>query len=311
MEELGEAMSEEDLEEYEKMALRYVTLLQTLDDEKAANAPQRKPRQQRVASYNFLCGLDSQLRAMTGFGLQKFALPAFAPTPLRRIPATLTLTLDQSSISWSSTYFLLYAKMLCLIVWNDPYHRMWNDARAAIKECGCWGSIIALLPVLNLAYGPWSGCKWFSEMTDAMLDWARSFSPKDSLWKWICPRLIADRAELSEIGAPDKAADLFEEIKSDEMFRVKGPRVTLCRWWNWFDAAVWLLPRWHLKALVLLYMGIVDGSRLKQMAVDTLKSLTPKLSKTETGDEAVSMHASKEAADRVRDKCKHPCQSDC
>lgn len=267
----------------------------------------RKQKDQRLATYEFLCAIDAVLRTLAGKGIRDFIHDSAVGSIPGRLPGTLGLTMDQCSTNWSANYYLLFKLHACCAVFPDPFHRMWNDTKAGLRRGKCWGTVLALLPALNLAYGPWSGCKWWSQMNDALIDWLAGFKADDPLWQWIFPRLCRDVGEGGEEHFEGKEEEMLQRLQLDEQFRVKGPRVTLCRWWNWFDAAGWLLERWHSRLLVLLYLGLQDGSMLKASSVDLLKSLTPRLTKEEHSQDSTNMKESKEAADRVRDKCKNTC----
>ena len=48
---------------------------------------------------------------------------------------TLSITLDQCSIGWSSMFFALEKRHMMLNLFNDPYHRDWNDCNMALGKC--------------------------------------------------------------------------------------------------------------------------------------------------------------------------------
>ena len=303
----GEKLSKEQLDGWRSAAHAYIQKLtnaQSKEDD--ANAAKRL-KLRRITTYEFLSCIDSVLRTLAGIGLSKF-LPAESDQSLldsSHIPPTFILTMDQCSVNWASYYYLSYHLRMRVLAWGDPFHRMWNDTKNGIRASRTWSTILITLPVLNLPHGPWNGAKWFVQIQDSLKEWMASKVGGDALWQFIYPRICHDRGELAEATMPGKEEEVLESLTLDEQFQKRGPRVTLCRWFNWFDTAVWLEERWHTRLAALLFLCIQTGAMFKEGSFEILDPLCPTWSKTDLaqGASSSSMQQSKAAGDRVRDKC--------
>ena len=108
----------------------------------------KRPKEHRVAAYDFGTALDNALRSTQGPGLVKFQRAVDTP-PTRHDPC-LTIALDQGSIGVSWIGFgMNRLKLNRLPLW-DPSHRLWNDTKMAISSVGSWRFILVHTVLLNL-----------------------------------------------------------------------------------------------------------------------------------------------------------------
>jgi len=128
--------------------------------DQAREASSAPAKVERRPAYRLALALDFQLQTMTGQGLRRFsdvaldadgkAAPNQAP-PMStwwaeqvprdlRIKPILSLNMDQGSVGWALVWFFQHIH-LRVAAFNDPFHRCWNDLRAAYKTSKCWLTI--------------------------------------------------------------------------------------------------------------------------------------------------------------------------
>lgn len=134
-----------------------------------------------------------------------------------------------------------------LIVTRDVAHREWNDCKLSLQACQLWHRVLELTLVWNLGFGPWSNASWFQTMQAAAGDMANMLEPTDPLMQWLGEELQQE----SGGSAP---------LLSLEPFSTKGPRVSLSRWFSFFDATAHHLPWWHTKLACLVFAGVQLGT---------------------------------------------------
>ena len=99
--------------------------------------------------------------------------------------------------------------------------------------------------VWNLGHGPFNSGAWDKGMLEAAADMMQNLQPSDGLMVWLGARLEAE----SQSGM---ALDL-------EPVLTKGPRVSLSRWFSFYDATNHHWKFWFTKLAILLYTGVQAG----------------------------------------------------
>ena len=68
------------------------------------------------------------------------------------------------------------------------------------------------------------------------------------------PLICADLGIEPE-GTPEHREYILRLVLSSDAWTVKGTRVSIRRWFGWFDAAAKYLPLWHSRLLILIFIG--------------------------------------------------------
>lgn len=68
----------------------------------------------------------------------------------------LVIALDQGSVGHQAMFWLCTKVRLQGFWVHDPWHRIWNDLRAALVGAGLWAVVLELIAAMNARSGPWS-----------------------------------------------------------------------------------------------------------------------------------------------------------
>jgi hypothetical protein len=107
-------------------------------------------------------------------GTWQTELPHFSP-PL------LVLNLDQHQVQTAALNYLIYKLQACVVLFEDPYHREWNDTKLAIRRSGMlWKTVLHLKAAWDINYAPASNPKhWFVQKAKAATRWIQQVSHDD------------------------------------------------------------------------------------------------------------------------------------
>ena len=108
----------------------------------------RKGKQSHLSTVLEVVMLDVVLQQLLGVGLELF-LPSTPEEAGDISHAILRLVADQCKIGMLASLFL--QSRLNVMVFSDPYHRLWNDVQDALKAMGLWGADLRgnAMPLLN------------------------------------------------------------------------------------------------------------------------------------------------------------------
>lgn len=185
VEDLGEVVSSEDIVLWRQKEEGFFTGAGSEDGPRAL----KKGPKARLATHALLCALDNALLVSTGRGLLFFP-PGGC---------------DQGSDNWAAVWFLQFALDLRLATIVDTCHRTPNDCKLADVECGWWSFVLTMVPVYNLHWGPWKGCKWQQDAKQALVEMGSFVKPSGQFFSWIAQRIRRDfgcfgRAFLGRLG---------------------------------------------------------------------------------------------------------------
>ena len=207
-------------------------------------------------------GLDKLLCNAFTFGLSHFVVPENQKwTGLawgEAFPRTLIVSMDQASTGFAAIWFLNYHLYLRCMATYDPFHREWNDARLAVSDEGLWWVILMSTIVYNMPHGPWESCAFWSNIVDMATDYARRASWTSQLFKVLYESICNDLSQLA-IGSVDHMKTIFDSCLETRVFKRKGEKVALRRWFGWVDAAHSFDSVFHSFLLVLICLGMTNG----------------------------------------------------
>jgi len=247
----------------------YQTEFFSLDplDNRGKKRPTKKPKcpwavtGQRNCAYLHIKALDHQVFLTLGVGLIAFQgivgdhySVAIALLLYNTIPPTLTLHLDEGSPAYSMTWYLLHKEELRMLAARDPYHREWNDIKLGTSRAKMWHVVLLMTVVFNLPFGPWDGATWFSKIKTMAEEMVKSLTASNPLFIALYEVLCIDFG-VEPVGTAEHRQLVFERMFTSEAFAVKGVKVSLRRWFGWFDAAHHYLPMWHARLMALIAIG--------------------------------------------------------
>ena len=133
---------------------------------------------------------------------------------------------------------------LAVVVHWDLLHQGVNDVLLAVNRAGMWPTILELLLVFRLPYGPWAGQKFWHDLQDASkLGQAAGMAQASHFQTWLGERLQ------KETGAAEPDHTCWD---------TKGVRATLGRWFSWWWANRALRKVWWSKLSTLLFVLVIN-----------------------------------------------------
>jgi len=112
---------------------------------------------------------------------------------------------------------------LRVAAFNNPFHRCWNDLRAAYKASKRWLTIALTTLVANVAYGPWNWEKRFSGMLDARRERASLLTDEDPLFDRLYGRILHDRGASDEECVPGMRESVRKSFLFDGLEHKRAP----------------------------------------------------------------------------------------
>ena len=196
--------------------------------------------------------------------------PSFdiAKTPI------LTSVSDQGGINRAGLDYLAWKLGMSLHLAFDPYHRSWNDYKAALKSSkgDMFKCLLAYSLLYNVNYGPFNSKGWHEKKKQRVQELLESGSahkePFLSFIPWIClERQIDEPTTASEREA------LFQSMADLNSIKTLGPTVKLMRFYSFFQSEKFYHGEvWCTKLLMLETdkFTVTDGTNF----VRTEESLT-------------------------------------
>ena len=226
----------------EEPKLFWINMQQGSKDEAAHSRPKRF----RTKAEHWLIMVNSQLKAMTGFGLDRYAVNHTGEGP-PRLPAAnqqyLAISIDQGSDGWCATNFLLYGLRWAVIQHLDTSHRAWNDACNALKATSLWGLVLTQCVVMSLDHGPWSDGKWWHMGHEGVLAFMATAGVDDSVFASHVRPYHQETGHADTMHEHGTAQQCFDQLP--DMWRRKLDKVGTTRWFGWWDATTQWLGVWH------------------------------------------------------------------
>ena len=224
-----------------------------------AQALEKPKKKHRVKARAWIVALDKQLRSTCGVGLIRFLYTEEAwgqekPELIRVI----TIVLGQGSDGWCAVNFLCREARLCCLILFDPSHRGWNDTQLALKDCGLWSSALLLILCCNLMHGPWADAKWWRECQEGVQAYQSMTSFKRcELFQGHLALMLRDTGDLDRLAEEDIERTTWEELP--DAFKALTTKVSMARWFGLEEGLSSLLPVWHKRLCVQLWLCIQLG----------------------------------------------------
>lgn len=223
----------------------------------------------------------------------------------------LGLTCDEGSKMFSSLWFMA-GHLRARMGWTrDPGHRGWRDFQNAVNGAGFRMVLLETLVLLNLPFGPWLSEGFYAQMQEAIVVYSRHGSSQDPLFMQMYPKIAHDKRtdDSGEYGTADHEKQTFADFLGDRAWQQKGTKVKLRSFFKWQEAvSEHLLPSWHSRLLLLLWMGLQLGwfapGELPGIDIHSARTKA-KLLEARVDDEAASGSSGDKKLESLRVRCKN------
>jgi hypothetical protein len=228
----------------------------------------------RQGSLDFLRAVQNALQGI-GVNMSIFDIrpPSAAPAsevqpgPASSISATppvLSICMDQDHGQWGALHFLQFKKGMNIVGLRDPFHRAWNDMGLALRKAGAWPSYLNSLFVFNISYGPWQNAAFFRDLQNSAADIGQLLDADDPLLLRLWPDVVLDQmggqdSSVMDASSREMREHFLKEFVHDKSFSVKGPKVSVSRWFSWMKAQTFWDKHWHTKALAIIHIAMHQG----------------------------------------------------
>lgn len=189
-------------------------------------------------------------------GLRRWELTEYeGPRPMLALS-------DEGSKGFASLWYLaghLRARMGWV---RDPGHRGWRDFQNAVNAAGFRIVLLESLVLLKLPFGPWLSEAFVAQMQEAIVVYSRHASSQDPLFMQMYAKICHDRQTdtAGDFGTAEHEKHTFADFLGDKCWQQKGTKVKLRSFFKWQEAvAAHLLPSWHSRLLLLVFMGLQLG----------------------------------------------------
>lgn len=136
----------------------------------------------------------------------------------------LVMTIDQGSQMFAGQFFLQHKVAVRLVVFPDPHHRTWNDALLGVAGAGLRYLLYEMLVCLNMPFGPWGSCVWWTELCEAWDSFlASSSGSQDDLFMSVYKHIASDLGQdWSHQGRDSAFTGLSEQAAAAHIWHTDG-----------------------------------------------------------------------------------------
>ena len=179
----------------------------------------------------------------------------------------LVLWMDQCHVQVSGGNFVIFALSAAILIFEDLYHRDWNDCKLVAKRVqDVWRTIIHLKAAFDMNYAPASNRKhWFRYKQRALSNFLASTSSSHDLFQSYIAAICFDR----DIPLPNCKQDedtLWQSLSSAVSFQQQGPQLKLMKWFSFEVVSLFWKDDDHATKMILSHattgMDAVDAAAL-------------------------------------------------
>lgn len=251
----------------------------------------RVRKKHRKTSYQYLCCMHNQLAQFVPDGLMHFSLDKAGVD--RQDPRSwprLSLGPDQGSEGVCAVGFACHELSVCVDTTWDVSHGVWNDLLNGIRHAGLYGHLLLSLLRLNVPLGPWSEDQRWRECRQALAELLSTERPEHcALYQAFLPQLLSEVPEEQYNAMDDPEQDLWNYLKQENPFVLKGTKVCLGRFMDVIRAMKRELPQWHTRSFVFLHtcleMNMMSSASFRKVAIGNMQVHKSTNSKKETAEE--------------------------
>ena len=313
-----ELPSSEQIADWKKCALDFVKSRKT-------STKSRAPPQ-RVASYKNIAAWDNAVQVVLGCGLgdprfvddslldydekRKAGVSVRGDREVRSAdyPETkgiVTISLDQASNNLAAIFFMQFVCRLFLHPLFDLFHREWNDLKLILADASLYGFSLLFITANNCVFGPWSSCMWFQTIVQGYCKYLNVATLSDPLFLHLLPLLLYDRGQRERLTEPGIEEETWHSLRESLWLQAKGIKASLGRWFTLLEAIEEGLPEWHLRLLVLLYLGHLLGFATRSDDATVASAFSTARKSTPTTASSRRITASNKPIQDLRRRCKN------
>eukprot|EP00434_Breviolum_minutum_P020595 symbB.v1.2.018159.t1/scaffold1437.1/size118820/2 len=159
---------------------------------------------------------------------------------LGALPILVSMSDQGPNIIGAANYLQYSSSALMFVALFDPFHRAWNDLKAALKRTSCqaWRCVLELTLVANLNYGPFGSSAWHWKKKAKLENYLATKGIHHDSWSAYQHHICKER-RIQEPATMEDSEELFASLASMQSFENKGPLIKLMRWFSWFESMSW------------------------------------------------------------------------
>lgn len=166
--------------------------------------------------------------------------------------------IDQGSIGWPGWVYCFCELGVRGTLWMDPWHRIANNLDLAVKNSSLFLIQLETSILFNVGSGPWDRAAFHGAIVGAAAQYLKVATPSDDLLNMFFYGLCADELDFpSDMGRSAHQERVHARLQENFVFKGKGDKVKLGRWFAWWDAADGKLESWHQLLLFMTYYGVL------------------------------------------------------
>ena len=241
-------------EQWRRRALQYLKRASGTQTDPKDGPSTRKRR--RLKAMHWGLALDNCMQFGTGAGLDRFVL---TPEKLQTDPytwPTLIVVPDQgpdghcmlNALQWG----WLNRIFLIMVQW-DLSHGGHNDAKCAVQSVGLWGHTLLAKVASAAPHSPWGSGMRKCQVSEALDEYFTHNDWNEATFQSVLPQLLAERGEAHRMTEHNIARTIWFELKSSDIFRRVGSKMSLSRFQALVANARSEIQRWSTLQLGTFY----------------------------------------------------------
>ncbi|CAE7773910.1 dpf-6 [Symbiodinium sp. CCMP2592] len=174
---------------------------------------------------------------------------------------SLVVCVDQGSIGWPCVQMAFQSHGLRGLYFHDPWHRVWNDLKAACVSASFWSVVRECTLAMNVRSGPFEGAAFHGQLQSALQDMATKSSFDNVFFANCYPNICREWGLQGALdyGSESHMETVFQMLCRDKELKHKGSNVKWARWASFFDAGQAFRPCWSARLCIMLFHGWRDG----------------------------------------------------
>ena len=174
---------------------------------------------------------------------------------------SLVVCVDQGSVGWPCVQMAFQAFGLRGYYSHDPWHRIWNDLKAACVATSFWSIVREGTLAMNVRCGPFQGAAFHGQL-QSTLKVLKSSSSFDNVFFQATYNAICHEWGLQgalDYGSEEHMLTVFRQLCESSELSHKGSNVKWARWASFFDSGHSFRECWSARLCVMLFHGWREG----------------------------------------------------
>lgn len=185
--------------------------------------------------------------------------------------------------------YLTYNLGCGLVEFRDISHRTWNTCCGAMRDAGVWNFFLLAGAAMSVDGGPWSDQRWFQSGREAVEEYLRVADPDCPIFNEFMGLIAIEIGKEEALDDLECAMELFSSLRAG--WPAKSPKVASSRWFQVVGKFQnHLLPIWHRRLVVLVYMCLSCGFPVKAQSSYNTGSASDTRKSTRNDEEAKKLN---------------------